>query len=203
MMPNLDHFVSFMKKHGASKDKPVVCYDQSNLMFACRAGWLLHIFGHQEVFILEGGLPKWKSEGRAVESGADASVQEGGDFSYGAPNMAIYRSFENIVDTVKSGNEQIVDVRPEASFAAGSIPTSKSVPAPSLINADGSIKSKEEVESIFKSANVDLAKPIVFSCGGGIMATVAYLICEHRGVKENNLSVYDGSYSEYAARSQQ
>ena len=199
MMPSRDYFVLLAKSLDIRKSQTVVVYDGQQGAFACRGAFMLKAFGHPDVRILDGGLAKWKKEGKEVHGCKTGASAE--DFSYELRPEGI-RSFEQIVDIEKSGSAQIIDCRPPPGFQAGKIPTSVNVPAGQLANADGTFKSADEIRAIFSGAGIDLSKPMVFTCGAGVAATVGKHAVELTGATGER-AVYDGSWSEYSVRSQQ
>ncbi len=92
-----------------------------------------------------------------------------------------------------------MDARPAGGFAGGNIPGSINLPMPSLYTAEGTLKPISEVRELFVSAGVALDQPVVFTCGGGVMATVLDQVAEAAGIAQHK--VYDGSWSEYSQRS--
>ena len=120
------------------------------------------------------------------------------NFSYKV-NKKLCRKFEEIEKICKNKSEQIVDCRPTSMFEKGCIPNAINVPAPGLFKEDGTLKPKEDIMKMFSASNVDTAKPVVFSCQTGVLASLGLAVAEHCGLK-GAVSVYDGSYSEYSLR---
>ena len=203
MMPNKDYFTMIAKSLDIRKSHTVVCYDSLtgalNSAFANRGSFMLKAFGHPDVRILDGGLAKWKAEGKPVHGCKAVATPD--DFSYELDASKV-KSYEDIVEISKNGSAQIVDNRPSPGFQGGNIPTSVNVPAPAMWNADGTLKSADDLRKAFDGAGVDLSKPMVFTCGGGIMATVGYHAARIAGAT-GSTAVYDGSWNEYSVRSKQ
>src|SRR6202034_1192249 len=161
-------------------------------------------FGHPAVKVLDGGLKKWLREGRPTHSGK--AQPKPGKFQ---PRFdpGFVRSQQQLVGNLATHAEQVIDARPlqrfegtvaepRAGLRSGHIPGSRSVPYAQLFNADtGEMKSLDDLRQYFRSAGVDLAKPIVTSCGSGVSALVLTLALYRLGVRGSAL--YDGSWSEW------
>lgn len=146
------------------------------------------------MFVLDGGLTAWgdrKTEQSPSNKGNDSVL----NLQF---NAAAVASFEDVKKVSQSGDAEIVDARPATSFAGGNIAGSKSLPLPSLLGADNKLKSNDEVKAAFAAAGVDTSKPIVFTCGGGVMATLLQVAASNAGI--TNTTLYDGSWSEYSTK---
>jgi thiosulfate/3-mercaptopyruvate sulfurtransferase len=204
MFPDAAQFARDIGALGISTGDTVVAYDSGGWVAAPRAWWMFLSFGYRKVKILNGGLKKWTREGRPTHSGKvtpkPAKFQATFDPSY-------IRSRQQVVDNIKSRAEQVVDARPRARFEgtvpeprpnsrSGHIPGSRNVPYAELFDAaTGAMKPLEELRQAFKSAGVDIAKPIVTSCGSGVSALVLTLALYRLGVRGSAL--YDGSWAEW------
>ncbi len=205
MLPPLEKFVSRIRKMGIGDGHRVVVYDQDGLFSAARVWWMFRVFGHDDVAVLDGGLPKWLAEGRATED--EEPMLRERHFT-GRKNASMVRDVTQVAASLKVGEEQIVDARgpgrfrgeeeePRAGLRAGHIPGAKNVHYASLLNADKTMKSVEETKAIFEAAGVDLDKPIITSCGSGVTACILALSLERLGHAKN--AVYDGSWVEWGA----
>jgi thiosulfate/3-mercaptopyruvate sulfurtransferase len=205
MLPTPEAFAGAMERLGLGDGMRFVVYDASGLQGVARVWWTLRVFGARDVKILDGGLPRWKSEGRALESGAVSrpSREFTPHFDAGAVADAA-----QVAAASDEGSAQIVDARASARFKgeaaeprpglrAGHIPGSVNVPWRSVVD-DGSIKPQTEVEAIFASAGVDLARPIITTCGSGVSAAILLLALATIG--KEGVVLYDGSWSEWGAR---
>jgi thiosulfate/3-mercaptopyruvate sulfurtransferase len=205
MVPSESKFASRMASLGLRDGQRFVVYDNSPLHSAARAWWMLRSFGAHYVAILDGGLPKWKAEGRPLESGRPQLRH--GHFSPSLDSGAVAdKAF--VTGLLGGGGHEIVDARgagrftgeepePRPGMASGHIPGSKNLPQGKLFNADNSWKQGEELRAAFDSAGVDLGKPMVATCGSGITACVL-LFGAHLLGKED-VRLYDGSWSEWGA----
>jgi thiosulfate/3-mercaptopyruvate sulfurtransferase len=205
MVPPEAKFASRMASLGLGDGQRFVVYDNSPLHSAARAWWMLKSFGAHYVAILDGGLQKWKAEGRALESGRP-QVRHG-HFSPSFDAGAVVDK-DSVAGLLGSGGHEIVDARgsgrftggeaePRPRMASGHIPGSKNLPQGKLFNPDNSWKQGEDLNDAFASAGVDLAKPMVATCGSGITACVLLFGAHLLGKEDARL--YDGSWSEWGA----
>jgi thiosulfate/3-mercaptopyruvate sulfurtransferase len=205
MFPPEHKFASRMQSLGLGDGNRFVVYDNSPLHSAARAWLMLKSFGAHYVAILDGGMPKWKAEGRPVESGKPQIRH--GHFTASLDPEAIADK-DYVGGLVHSDNHEIVDARspsrfageepePRAGLEAGHIPGSKNLPQGKLFNADNSWKQGDELRAAFEAAGVDMSKPMVTTCGSGITACVL-LFGAHLLGKED-VKLYDGSWSEWGA----
>ena len=205
MLPPVEKFVSRVRRMGIGDGHRVVVYDQQGIYSAARVWWMFRLFGHADVAVLDGGLPKWKAEGRPV---TDEPVDPRERHFTARRNAAMVRDVTQMARAVKLGDEQIVDARaaerfrgevpePRKGLRAGHIPGSRSVPFTTLLNDDKTMKQPEELRAIFEAAGVDLTRPVVTSCGSGITACVLTLALNRLGHSRN--AVYDGSWVEWGA----
>jgi thiosulfate/3-mercaptopyruvate sulfurtransferase len=205
MMPPEAKFASRMASLGVRDGQRFVVYDNSPLHSAARAWWMLRSFGAHYVAVLDGGLQKWKSEGRPLERGRP-QVRHG-HFSPRLEARAVADK-ASVAALVGAGTHEIVDARgagrftgeeaePRAGLASGHIPGSRNVPQGRLFNADNSWKRGDGLRREFEAAGVDLARPMVATCGSGVTACVL-LFGAHLLGKED-MQLYDGSWSEWGA----
>lgn len=207
-MPGAECFASRMQSLGLGlgEGRRVVLYDDSAIKSATRAWYMLRLFGVRDVAILDGGFAKWKAEGRPVVAGREML----GDRTFTVrPGAGQLRSKAQILANLNSGGEQIVDARGPGRFtgedketrpgiASGHIPASRNVPYARLYNADGTFKDGAEIRAAFEAAGVDLARPIVTSCGSG-MTACALAFALHR-IGRDDVALYDGSWTEWGSR---
>lgn len=205
MLPPPEKFASRMQSLGLGDGSRIVLYDDSPLKSATRAWWMLTIFGAHEVAILDGGIAKWKTEGRPLETGKEALRHR--HFTVWKDDKDV-RSKADMLANLHSKDEQVVDARPAGRFsgaeedprpgiASGHIPGSVNIPHGTFFNADGTWKSPDEVKAIFDEAGVDLDKPVVTTCGSGMTAAVVSFAAALAGGEK--LALYDGSWSEWGA----
>lgn len=206
MMPRAEAFAVAMRELGVSSDKHLIVYDEGNLFSAPRAWWMLRTFGVENVSILAGGLADWKREEFPLEQG-NVTLPEG-EFDVNFDPLVIKR-LTDVLLVSHEGTAQIVDARPAARFNAqadeprpglrrGHIPGAKNVPWGDLVE-NGQLKTVDELSEIFARQGVNFEQPIIASCGSGVTAAVVVLALTILGV--NGVSLYDGSWSEWGARS--
>jgi len=199
MLPPRDLFEARMAELGIGADSRVVLYDNSPHHTSCRAWWVLGRFG-VEASLLDGGVAKWKAEGRPLEQATSAPTRS--VFEASMPRTQV-RSLAEMQAT----DEQIVDARGAARFtgdepdprqecAAGHIPGSKNIPYGRFFEADGTWKQAEAIRAVFEDAGLDLDRPLVATCGSGITASVIAFAAHLLG---RDVPVYDGSWSEWGA----
>jgi thiosulfate/3-mercaptopyruvate sulfurtransferase len=205
MVPSAALFASRMRALGLGDGQRIVVYDNSPLHSSARAWWMLRNFGARKVAVLDGGLAKWKAEGRPLESGVPETRH--GHFTPVFDESAVVGK-TRVLGLLDTGSHEIVDARGPARFAgteaeprprmaSGHIPGSRNLPQGSLFRADNSIKTGDELRAAFDAAGVDLAKPLVATCGSGITACVLLFGAHLLG--KTDVQLYDGSWSEWGA----
>jgi thiosulfate/3-mercaptopyruvate sulfurtransferase len=206
MLPPPEKFSSRMRSMGIGDGSRIVVYDSAGLFSAARVWWTFRVMGVDDVSVLNGGLPKWKREGRPLESGPPRS-RTSRHFT-ARRNLDLVRDVSDIKALLKDRSAEIVDARAADRFAgkapeprpglrSGRIPGSHNLPFAKLLNKDGTLKAAPEIERLFEEAGVDLSKPVVASCGSGITASVLALGLAEIG--HRRAAVYDGSWSEWGA----
>lgn len=204
MLPGPDQFGEAVGKLGISETNTIVVYDGLGLFSAPRVWWTLRIFGAENVFILDGGLPTWKAEGRALEAGEVKRKPVGFKAEMNTGAVAMVADVQNALNT---GGAQIVDARSAGRFAgkepeprpglrSGRMPGAHNVPHADIVE-NGRLVSREKIAAAFKTAGVDVDKPIITSCGSGVSAVVLALALDALG---KDARVYDGSWAEWGAR---
>ena len=190
---------------GLSSDTTLVVYDGMGLFSAPRVWWTLRLFGAREVLILEGGLPQWQAEGRPLETGPSTAAPARFAARQAAGKVADLAAVRRVL---ADGTAQVVDARPAARFKgeapeprpgleSGHMPGSLNVPFAEIV-ADGRLKGADALRHAFDQAGVDLARPVVTSCGSGVSAAILVLALESLG--KTDAALYDGSWTEYASR---
>jgi thiosulfate/3-mercaptopyruvate sulfurtransferase len=206
MLPTAEEFAAAVGALGIGSGDHVVTYDTRGVVSAARVWWTFRAFGHERVSVLDGGLAKWRSEGRAVESG-EAKPTPRAFRATLRPELV--RDLVAVRNNLTSRSEQVVDARSAGRFAAtepepraglrgGHIPGSLNLPYDALYRADATLLPPDALRAKFQQAGVDLDKPVVTSCGSGITASVLALALHQLG--HHRVAVYDGSWTEWAGR---
>ncbi len=208
MVPSPDDFTAHMRALGLSNDDHVVMYDDSDIRSAARGWWMMRLFGHVKISILDGGLAAWKTVGGDMETGP-AHERPMGDFAPRRPagvGVTYMASLKARIEAGKGG--QILDARAAARFAgtapeprkglrAGHIPGSRNLPFTALLNEDGTYRDAEVMREQFSASGITPDAPVVTSCGSGVTACVLALGLHILG--NDAVSVYDGSWTEWGA----
>jgi thiosulfate/3-mercaptopyruvate sulfurtransferase len=206
MLPSAEKFSSKMRKLGLGDGNRIICYDSNGgYSAACRAWWMLRVFGHEDVAVLNGGLPKWLAENRPVE---DLPPPERERHFTARLNHFLVRDVDQVISNVESAKEQVVDARSAGRFAGddpeprpsrkkGHIPGSFNLPFPLLMDAkkDWVFRPAADIQAAIDTSGIDPSKPIVTTCGSGVTACVISMALFLMGHKE--AAVYDGSWAEW------
>ncbi|RZJ97629.1 MAG: 3-mercaptopyruvate sulfurtransferase [Novosphingobium sp.] len=205
-LPSAEKFASRMQELGLGDGSRIVLYDDSAIRTSARAWYMLRqVFGAHHVAVLDGGLAKWKAEGRTIESGRNALRAR--HFTAWSDAKRL-RTKDDVLANLRHGEEQLVDARGAPRFtgeeqesrpglASGHIPGSRNVPYKALFNADGTYKDKTALTAVFEEAGVDLDRPIIATCGSGMTACAVAFALHLLG--RDKVSLYDGSWSEWGA----
>lgn len=205
MLPLPEQFGAQAGALGLTHKDTLVVYDEAGLFSAARVWWSLRVMGAADVRLLEGGGQKWRAEKRPMSSGPSRRKPQVFNAVYDARLVA---SLMQVRQWAKDGSRTIIDARPALRFAgeapepraglrSGHIPGSLNVPFTEFA-ADGAMKSAETLRDLFATAGIDLAKPLVTTCGSGVTAATLALALEIAGAA--NVAVYDGSWAEWGGR---
>ena len=203
MVPPVEKFMSRMRAMGVGDGHQVVVYDGAGLLSAARVWWLFRLMGQQNVAVLDGGFPKWQSEGREIED--LPPVVRDRHMTVRFQNHLV-RDVTQVAAASKLEDHVIVDARAPARFRGdapepreglrpGHIPGARNVCFADLLNGDKTMKDVPDLRAIFEAAGVDLSKPLITTCGSGITAAVLSLALERIGVRDH--ARYDGSWAEW------
>jgi thiosulfate/3-mercaptopyruvate sulfurtransferase len=206
MLAPAPKFASRMRKLGLGDGNLIVVYDGAGIYSAARAWWMLRAMGHADVAVLDGGLPKWRHEGRAVQ---DMETQPFPRHFTPRANHALVRDFEQMRANLTTRERQVIDARsasrfdgkeaePRPGVRPGHIPGSTNIPYRELTNENGTLKSASELQALYKARGIDIREPIVTTCGSGITAAIELLALTVAGAAD--AALYDGSWAEWGAR---
>ena len=208
MAPETEKFVSRVRKLGVGDGHQVVVYDATGLFSAARAWWLFRLMGHDDVAVLDGGLPAWEAAGGAIED--MPPVIRDRHMTPRRQNQMV-AGIPEVASASKLGHPQLVDARspgrfegsepePRQGLASGHVPGSLNLHYRDLLRPDGRMKDEAGLRAAFEAAGVDLGKPVITTCGSGVTAAIITLALARLGHADNTL--YDGSWSEWGLHMQ-
>ena len=204
-LPSPEIFAEAAGRLGIAETDTIVVYDGVGFFSAPRVWWLFRLFGATNVYVMDGGLARWKAEGRPLT--ADLSEPRPAVFT---PRLDAARvtDLAEMKSLVAAGSTQIADARGAARFTAeeaeprpglrsGHMPGAKNLPS-SLFSDNGNFKSLDDLRALFAEKGIDLARPVVTTCGSGVTAAIITLALESLGHTDNTL--YDGSWTEWGSQ---
>lgn len=210
MLPKPQDFAKYVGDLGINNDTHVIVYDASDgygFFSAQRAWWMFHVFGHEQVSVLNGGFKKWCEDGYAT---SDIIEKVKKDTFIPKFREELVKSFEDIERNLNEKSFQIIDARgsdrfngtgpePRPGIKPGHIPSAKNIPYGTVVDKTaGTMKSPEELKEMFVSSGIDLEQPLVASCGSGVSACVLSFAAFQLG---KTVPVYDGAWVEWYLRS--
>jgi thiosulfate/3-mercaptopyruvate sulfurtransferase len=206
MLPSPAAFAKAVGALGLNREAAIVAYDGQGLFSAPRVWWSLRVMGFPKVHVLDGGLPKWRAEGRPIETTSPSPAPAALPPAF---EPALLRDLEAVRQHLTASDAQLVDARagprfrgeapePRPGLRSGHMPGACNVPWGDLVRPDGTLKSAGELRAAFQAAGVDLSRPLVTTCGSGVSAALLALALARLG--REDVAVYDGSWTEWAGR---
>lgn len=207
MAPTAARFERLLGALGVCNRDRVVFYDQKGIYSSARGWWLMHLFGHERCAVLDGGLPKWRAEGRPIEQG-EAPAPPPAQF-LASLEVRHLRGLGDVRENLRTRSELVLDARssdrfhgrapePRPGVRSGHIPGSRSLPFTELLHGQQRLRAPEELRARFSACGVRADVPVISSCGSGLTAAVINLSLAVAGLSSGAL--YDGSWAEWGSR---
>jgi len=196
---------------GVSNDDTIVVYGDNNNWFAAYAFWVLEMYGHKNVKLMDGGRKKWADENRPMTKAAPSPSKS--SYKAGAPDKALRARRDDVLGALGNTKNALVDVRspaeysgeimappglPETAQRTGHIPGAANVPWAQAVREDGTFKSKEELEQLYGSKGVSKDKDVIAYCRIGERSSHTWFALKHL-LDFPNVRNYDGSWTEYGS----
>lgn len=207
MLPTAEEFARHAGGLGIGDDDHVIVYDGSGVnLSAPRIWWMFRVMGHDRVSVLDGGVARWRLEGRPLEAGM--SRRPAARFT-ARPTPGAVRDREAVRKALETGAEQVVDMRSAGRFAGtdpeprpglrgGHMPGSRNLPFNELVAPDGTVLPPDDLRRRVAAAGIDPAGPVIATCGSGVSACALVLALHLLG--RNDVAVYDGAWTEWGGR---
>lgn len=206
MLPTANAFAAAVGTLGISNTDQVVIYDTVGLFSAARVWWMFRTMGHQNVAVLDGGLPAWKAAGGDIDQGISSVKKAAFDAQLAATAVT---GLDDMKAASSEGSHIILDARPTGRFdgsqpeprpglPSGHMPNATSLPFSSVVTPQGTLKPIEDLKALFSNLAVEDSQKVITTCGSGVTAAILTLALARIGL--DNTSLYDGSWTEWASR---
>ena len=205
MLPTPEYFADAVGKLGIGNGDTIIAYDGHGMFSSPRVWFTFRLFGAENVFILEGGLPKWRAEGRPIEAG---QVSRPPKTFTARKRGEVVASVDRIREALATRSAQVVDARaadrfrgeapePRPGLRSGHMPGSFNVPSSAIVN-NGTLLPPDQLRQAFQAGGVNLDQPVITSCGSGVSAAILWLALD--ALRKEPTALYDGSWSEWGSR---
>ncbi len=205
MLPKPEKFAARVRRLGLGDGNRIIVYDGAGVFSAARVWWMFRVMGHDDVAVLDGGLPKWLAENRPTD---DMPPRPRERHFTARVNTLMLRDAEQVKDNLNTMSEQIIDARgpkrfsgeekePRPGLRSGHIPGSRNLPFSQLFNDDGTMLKDDALQEKFTAAGIDPSRPVITSCGSGITAAILQLGLLRLG--NRHVSMFDGSWAEWGS----
>jgi thiosulfate/3-mercaptopyruvate sulfurtransferase len=207
MLPSPEAFAQAAGRLGLRREATIVAYDAQGIFSAPRAWWTLRVMGFGDVRVLDGGLKAWRAEGLPIETVEPVPVPTELAPAYDA---ALVRDLNSVRTALSEASAQVIDARaaprfrgeapePRPGLKSGHMPGARNLPWSGLVTPEGTLEGPEPLRAALEAAGVDLSRPIITTCGSGVSAATLALGLARLG--RDDVAVYDGSWTEWAGRS--
>ena len=206
-----DDLETLLGKSGISNDDTIVLYGDNNNWFAAFALWILKMYGHEKVVLMDGGRKKWVADARELTT--QEETPQSATYTAKDLDSSLRSNVREILDIVDSGNYEMVDVRSPAEFSgeviappgmtetaqrAGHVPGAKSIPWALTVEEDGTFKNADKLRELYSSRGISFEKPIVAYCRIGERSSHTWFVLTYL-LGQQGAKNYDGSWTEYGS----